>query len=164
MRMRKDVQEVADILVNHLGFRYAGTTGTEHHLLIHPNGGRTTLPATPHGGNRWRENAIAEAERVSGRRVPRPKSGRGRGARIARMSMYMTDEESRMSSVGERLAGEWGSLAAQWDAATTSGRPDLARQVLRDLARVESSLRRAFKPCPSGNWRIPDTYFDEADQ
>ena len=158
--MRKDVQEVADILIRHLGFRYAGDmTGTGHHVMVHRKG-QMTLPATPHGGNRWRENAIAQAERLSGKRVPRPNSGKRRSVRLQRAQMEMTEFERRMSSASERLSSEWEALAARWDEAIASERVDDARTVIGELARVEELLRRAYKPCPHGTWRIPDTYFD----
>lgn len=63
LRVHKDVKFLIQE-AEKLGFRNAGYTGRLHILLIHPNGGKTTLSGTPSRPSS-RRNALAQLRRIA---------------------------------------------------------------------------------------------------
>lgn len=60
----KEVRE----LVKHAeenGFTCIGIGGSGHWKLRHTSGRMLVVPATPHGGRRWRQNAEAMIKRIN---------------------------------------------------------------------------------------------------
>lgn len=62
-QLHKEVKEVVRYAET-LGFRNAGFTGRMHILLIHPNGGKTTVSGTPSSPTALR-NARAQIKRIA---------------------------------------------------------------------------------------------------
>lgn len=71
----KEAREIV-LLARAIGWSFIGYTGSNHLLLVHENGSRYTLAATP-SSRRNRANAVAMLERLSGRKIDiRPKRKR----------------------------------------------------------------------------------------
>lgn len=72
--MHKVVREVVE-KARRIGWKYQGVNGEGHPVLVHENGERQTLPATP-SDYRGLTNAVLALERKAGRKLPRQKSGK----------------------------------------------------------------------------------------
>jgi hypothetical protein len=65
----KEARELI-LIAKELGWHPAGYSGTGHPRLIHENGAKITIAATP-GDRRNRANSLAMLERLSGRKLDR---------------------------------------------------------------------------------------------
>lgn len=65
-KYRKDVGELIKFASRH-GFTEVGINGRGHWKLLHTSGFMLVVPATPHGGGRWRKNAEAHIRRIEER-------------------------------------------------------------------------------------------------
>jgi predicted RNA binding protein YcfA (HicA-like mRNA interferase family) len=52
-------------MVKKYGFRVVRFTGSGHWLIQHANGGKMTVPCSPHGGKRGLKNAEADMKKVA---------------------------------------------------------------------------------------------------
>lgn len=74
--MNRDVRELVQ-KAEQLGFRYAGVAPGGHIALVHENGQTYYTAASP-SDYRGQKNAIAELERIAGRKLPRVNHRRSR--------------------------------------------------------------------------------------
>lgn len=63
----KEAREII-VIARQLGWAHVGFTGSGHPKLIHENGARYTIAATP-SDRRNRANALAMLERLAGRKL-----------------------------------------------------------------------------------------------
>lgn len=84
-----------------LGFTGIEKTGSGHYKFLHPSVRFVYVPATPHNEWRERKNVQAELEKTSGRKIPRPNSGRVKGQR--RKKSFRDLPPSRMSARTARM-------------------------------------------------------------
>lgn len=120
--MNSQAREVVAIAES-LGFTFDGYDGSGHVVLSLPDGQRISIPATP-SEYRGRKNAIAQLERMSGRKIPRPNHRRGR--------MKRETEDPQIEASRRRHSDAFQAKADERDAAR-----------LAELARQESARRAA---------------------
>lgn len=63
----KEAREIIQ-LAKLIGWQFGGYTGGGHPILVHENGARYTIAATP-SSNRNRANSLAMLEKLSGRKI-----------------------------------------------------------------------------------------------
>lgn len=61
-RIGKEPAEVVKIAEG-MGWQYVGFTGQGHLLMVHENGSKVTISATP-SGHIWRKQAISQLKRL----------------------------------------------------------------------------------------------------
>lgn len=63
----KEAREII-LMARTIGWREAGFSGSGHPVLVHENGARVSIAATP-GDRRNRANALSMLEKLAGRRI-----------------------------------------------------------------------------------------------
>lgn len=148
--MNKDVKQVVDVLVDKLGFELAGMTGTGHYRLVHPNG-PMTIPCSPSDG-RWQQNSLRQAEQISGRKLPRKKSGRpSRGKSGSGYSVKRTAAEADASRRSDEYRIRIQQTDSRLRALYESGRrvnPAEALALLDERNQIASNLAGLHQPVP----------------
>jgi hypothetical protein len=128
-----------------LGWEHAGYDGRGHLRLYHAGtGARYMVPATP-GDRRSYRNAIADLERLAGRKLPRPRSGKyRRTAKQPKLDFTQTAAELAAGAEIERLEIEVEALRAQFDALTGTETVDTVRRLIDRFNLVRDHLEQRY--------------------
>jgi hypothetical protein len=89
-----------------LGFSFIGHSGSGHLLFYSPDTGAHYSAAYSPSDWRSRRNAIAQLERLSGRRLPRHKNGKHRHRRQTPLDTTLTPVEQRTAEKVAALQAE----------------------------------------------------------
>lgn len=108
------VRELCD-KAEQLGFRFDGYNGNNHPRFY--NEARNIHYTTSCTPSDWRSvrNAIAEMERLSGRKLPRQNAGKFRHVRTTQLVTGKSDREREVAGEVESLVAESQKLARRWD-------------------------------------------------
>jgi uncharacterized protein (DUF1778 family) len=135
-----------------LGFAWDGYCGSGHPRFIHTATGATfTTSLTP---SDWRSerNAIAEMERISGRKLERQNAGQYRYRSMAQTDMRMSDSERRVSAHVDRLLDRAARLRARWSELTNGcvdrSTAKSAREVIEDYEALRIELEQLHHTIP----------------
>lgn len=129
--------------------------GSGHIVLRHPNG--VTRIASSPSDHRGDKNAIANMERIAGRKLPRPKSGRHRkGVRMAGYTQTVrTPSAESWSRRIDELNTEHHDLMLELivlsTGESTHGQRNEALKCLRRLIEIEEILVELNQPLPEQN-------------
>lgn len=146
------VRELCD-KAEQLGFKFTGYNGNNHpHFYNAAKNIHYTTSCTP---SDWRvvRNSIAEMERLSGRKLPRPNAGKFRHVRVTQMVTNQSDKEREVAGEVESLVAESQTLARRWDEivnTATHGRRDSiplrreAERIARKYGHIRTILASDF--------------------
>jgi hypothetical protein len=124
-----------------LGFTFDGWDGSGHIRLRSEQADvRYSVPATPSDRRGYR-NSVAGLERLSGRKLPRPNSGKHRHRRQPRLDTTLSPTETEKSSEVDALVAEADSLRQRFAELAVTPTRDAAIEARRVLSRYEH-LRR----------------------
>lgn len=124
-----------------IGFEYAGQDGRNHIVLVNGDLRYTTSFTT----SDWRahQNALRDMERMSGRKLPRQKTGKYRFKPSTPSSMRLSAEEIRDGAEVDNLLANAESMRQRFrELAKSANRREVqvARQLLEDFERVKEAL------------------------
>lgn len=102
-----------------LGFDFLEFDGNGHPKLKHRDTGDTVTVAYTPSDWRSHKNSIALLERISGRKLPRPKAGHYRHTRVQSVKLKRTRAEAKAADTVDRLLTETQALQQQWDRLVT---------------------------------------------
>jgi hypothetical protein len=135
-----------------LGFAFAGYTGSNHLRLYSADTGHRYVAAFTPSDWRSNRNAIAAMERLSGRKLPRQRSGKPRHHKQTQLNTALSQAEQRTSAQVAALVEEAGALRRQIDhlmaARPTRAAATEARQALTKYENLRSRLGRLHHVIP----------------
>ena len=125
-----------------IGFKYVGRDGRNHAVLVTDTGLRYTTSFTT---SDWRsyQNALRDMERLSGRKLPRQKTGKFRFKRPTHLDVRLSPTEARDTALIDDLLTRADSLRQSFrELVDTTSRRNVqaARQILDDFEDVRKAL------------------------
>lgn len=139
MSSRADARRLLEI-ADQLGFTYLGKDGQGHHSLVHENGTRYAIAATP-SDYRGVKNTIADLERISGQKIDRPNARRSRKG----------DQSSGFSMAKAKREAEQRAQAAR-EAARIKAAADRAARERAEAAAAAERRRREIEDLMKPGW------------
>lgn len=134
-----------------LGFTFDGLTGGSHPRYRHAESGRVVVAAFTPSDWRSERNSLADMERVSGRKLPRPNAAKYRHRRTSRTDLTLSgteraavEETDRLLAQADLLRAEWDRQVANQDRTTAAA----ARQTLTDFEEVRRKLAALHRIIP----------------
>jgi hypothetical protein len=149
--------ELTDLLgrAGQLGFRLDGRTRKGHPRLVNDAGAVVVLSGTP-GDRRASRNSLARMERLAGRRLPRPNSGKFRHRSQAQLDTRQSAAELQRSQEVDALIVEADALRrrfAELSAVSSSSRAATeAREVLARFERTRRQLAKSHRIIDPVGW------------
>jgi hypothetical protein len=125
-----------------LGFSFIGFSGSNHLLFFNPDSGAHYSAACSPSDWRSRRNAIAQLERLSGRKLPRHKNGKHRHHRQTQLDTTLTPVEQRAAEKVAALVEEATSVRRRVEHLAAQPTRAAAAETRRALTKYEHLRRR----------------------
>jgi hypothetical protein len=140
-------KDLRELVAQPLGWRLAGTSGSSHIRLQHPDAGHYVVANTPSDRNAYRA-ALHDLQRLAGEKLPRPASGRYRHRGHTRvLDTTQSRAERAAGAEVDRLIAQARQLRAEFDELGVD-RIDDARDVADRYDRVRRDLAERFRLIP----------------
>jgi len=137
-----------------LGFTFIGYDGNNHPRFKHRNGQAYSTSLTP-SDHRSRRNALAQMERIAGRKLPRNNAGHYQHHRVTPLQLGLSAEERARSTEIDTLVTEAEALRCRFAELTADPSADgieETRHVIRryeHIRQVLAARHRIIRPIDS---------------
>jgi hypothetical protein len=125
-----------------LGFTAVGRAGNGHVRLRNAATGDHYSAAFSPSDPRTLQNTLAQLERLSGRKLPRPNSGKHRYRRQSQLDITLSPGEQRASELVAELVAEAESVRARIGQLAAEPTRDAVAEMRRAIAKFEHLRRR----------------------
>jgi hypothetical protein len=135
-----------------LGFAFDGITGGGHPRYRHRETGAVYTTGMTPSDVRARMNALADMEKIAGRKLPRKNAGKHRRSRVVSTSYTKTVSERVSSDRIERLLAQADRIRREWnEAVADEGRESaaVARSLMHSYEDVRRQLESMYRIIPS---------------
>jgi hypothetical protein len=125
-----------------LGFEFVGYNGSNHLVFHNATTGQRCSTAFSPSDYRSRRNSIAQMERLSGRKLPRPNNGKHKYRRQTQLDTTLTPAEQRASERVAALLEEAASVRRRIEYLAAEPTRDAAAETRRAITKYEHLRRR----------------------